>query len=244
MEADQGLLTSFFVEVEDYYEEITKGISLINSDQISAGIDTVLRPLHSIKGTSGFISGLEDISNFTHKVEDYLKDIQNGKIPAMPKSIELLTKSVDMVFDLIDHAKNEEKIDNTGYKEVLACIEKISHPELSSTAEKIIVEDKNNTCFIRVNMDRIHLPGQYQAVTEIFDRIKNGKKIVFDLSKVRTISSTAWGAIWSAGERMNISVIGMSESCKATFFAWGFDRLIHAFKSEEDFWKNNKMTTN
>lgn len=241
METDKELLISFFSETEDYCEEITRGLGLINSNQISAGIDVVLRPLHSLKGTSGFIGGLENISHFTHKVEDFLKEVQNGKIPVMPQTMELITRSVDMVFIVIEEAKIGEKFGNSAYKEVVASIEKMMHSELQRDEEKIDIIRKKNICFVKINMKRIHLPAHYQPVINVFDRFKNGENVVLDFSQVRTINSTAWGAIWVAGERMNISVVGLSESCKTTFLAWGFDGHINSFKTEADFWKSIEL---
>lgn len=244
MEQDKELLLSFFAEAEDYCEEITRGLGLINSNQISAGIDVVLRPLHTLKGTSGFIGGLENISHFTHKVEGFLKDVQNRKIPAMPQTMELMTRSVDMVFIVIEEAKNGTKMGNTAYKEVVASIEKMMHPEPQKNEEKIDIIRKKDVCFIKINMKRVHLPSQYEPIINIFDKLKNGENVVLDLSQVRTINSTAWGAIWVAGERMNISVVGLSESCKATFLAWGFDGHINSFKTEADFWKSIELCPN
>lgn len=235
MDVDQDLLNSFFSDVEDYYEAINTGLKLVRSDQASAGIDVMMRPLHSIKGTSGFIGGLEDISTFTHKVEDYLKDIQNKKIPITSQSTDLLAIAVDMVFDLIEQMKNSRKINDSNSKDILLQIKNISQPG----EREIDVENKNGISFIRINMKRVHLPGQYREITGILDQIKSND-VVIDLSKVSTVGSTAWGAIWAAGHKMNISIIGMNDICRTIFTTWAFDTHINVFDAEEEFWENKK----
>lgn len=243
MNDNDDLLSSFLYEVEDYYEEVCKGINMIKTNHISEGIDVIMRPLHTIKGTSGFIEGLEVISKFTHRVEDYLKGIQNGKIPPLPQILELLMRAVDMIFHLLDQAKNNGKIDDAEGRQIMANIEKILTPSpLKTSADTIVVEDKNEIPFIRINMARIHLPNQYQLLTDTFKNLEKRSRVVLDFSRVRSIGSTAWGAIWEASGKMKISIVGMNETCNTIFTIWGFDRFMSAFKSEDDFWIENKAT--
>ncbi len=135
-----------------------------------------MRPLHTIKGTSGFSEGLEVISKFTHRVEEYLKGVQSGKISAIPQIIKLLLRAVDMVFHLLDQAQKSENVDDADGQKILANIEKTLNPySLKTGVEDIVVEDKNKIPFIRINMAGIHLPNQYLLLTEAFKRFENRK---------------------------------------------------------------------
>lgn len=241
MENDD-LLSEFLADIDVYYEQAAKGINLMESSDISAGIDLIFRPLHTIKGTSGFIEGLEVVSKFTHKVEDYLKRVQSNEIPSTPQIINLITRAVETVFNLLDQARSGEKIENTVGWEILENIEKILHPASSVYAENIVVEDKDNIHFVRIGMARVHLPGQYLLLTETFNGLEKGKQVVLDLSRVRSIGSTAWGAILEACKKTNVSVIGMNETCRTIFYVWGFNKIIKDFKSEEDFWNNRLLS--
>lgn len=238
---DNSLKSEFLAEVDEYCEQVSNGIELIRSNQIVSGIDEILRPLHTIKGTSGFIDGLGQISKYTHKVEDYLKGIQSGKIPSTPQIINLIVRAVDTVFCLLDQARNGGIIDDSEGQNILEKIEKTFHPVNSKESGKIIVENKNNIYFIRISMARIHLPGQYQLLIDAFKTLELNKEVVLDLSGVRSIGSTAWGAMWESSRKLKISIIGMNKTCKIIFFAWGFDQFINVFLSEEEFLEKIKI---
>lgn len=238
MNDNDELLTSFLNEIEDHYEEVSRGIDMIKSNHVSNGIDTILRPLHSIKGTSGFVGGLEPVSEFTHKVEDYLKEIQNGKIQTTPHVVNFMIGAVENVFTSLDQVRNGKKLDVTEGYENLANIDKAIRIPLPPQKESIHIENKNSVVFLRVKIPRVHLPGQYHLLTDAFKKISDAEQIVLDLASVYSIGSTAWGSIWQAGKKTKISIIRMNETCRTVFTIWGFDKFMEIFESEEDFWEN------
>lgn len=105
---------------------------------------------------------------------------------------------------------------------------------------EIITKEIKQIPFIKINIKRIFLQNQYQLLIDTINTFKNRRQVVLDLSEVCSIGSTAWGAIFEAAKKINISVIGMNETCCLTFGIWGFNRLMKTFKSEEDFWKNRR----
>ncbi|MDH5542523.1 MAG: chemotaxis protein CheA [Nitrospinota bacterium] len=64
-------------------------------------VDSIFRPVHSIKGSSAFF-GLLHIQSFSHKLENLLDDIRKGKMEARPVVIDNLLKGTDYLKAMFD----------------------------------------------------------------------------------------------------------------------------------------------
>ncbi|WP_028573218.1 Hpt domain-containing protein [Desulfonatronum lacustre] len=227
---DEELFQGFFLDVEESFSpQVAEALSLVRSGQVEAGIDMMFRPLHTIKGTSTFIN-LSDISTYTHKVEDYMKAIQSGRIPRTDQAVDLLIQAVDMVFSLLDKAKVRASLDQDEIRRMEARLAgNASSPVESSGpvgSEHLMVEHGEDNVLIRLLLPRIHLPGHSEPLLAALRQLPKGQRVVLDLSKVRTMNSTTWGAIFAASQILDISVTGLTGACRTTFYAWGFEQRI------------------
>lgn len=240
------ILNDFLAEADDYYSKVNEGLEMIRAGQIALGIDSVFRPLHTIKGTAGFLEGLDPLAHFAHVTEDFMKAIQSGEVIGSPANSELLVQSLDEVFNMIEQLRSgAQELDLTGADQLEERIRRSSRAEPDQPAAPtptptpmpmpIALERCGETIIVRINVRRVHLPSQYKAISDLFDRLEPGDRVALDLSRVRTIGSTAWGAIWQAGEDRDLSVFGMNEACRLIFFRWNFDRHIKIYQDEDAF---------
>ena len=90
-----ALSEEFFAEVADkYYPQVLEGLEVLGAGEVPQGIEILARPLHTIKGVTGFMPGFEDASAITHKVESFLKKLQAGTLPHSPDNISLAVHAV------------------------------------------------------------------------------------------------------------------------------------------------------
>jgi|GEM_PF-4343586 len=94
---DPALLQDFISESQEILDGLDPlFVSLeANPDDMSI-VDGIFRPVHSVKGNSGFF-GLTNIKNFAHIMENILGEIRARKRTATPPLIDLLLKGVDFL---------------------------------------------------------------------------------------------------------------------------------------------------
>ena len=81
-------------------------------------LDTIFRSAHSIKGASGTF-GFDDVSHFTHSLENLLDKMRAGAIDCSPERLDLLLRSLDVLRGLLASARGEPGLP-PGVEQVLA----------------------------------------------------------------------------------------------------------------------------
>ncbi len=94
---DPALLQDFISESQEILDGLDPLFVALesNPDDMSI-VDGIFRPVHSVKGNSGFFN-LTNIKNFAHIMENILGEIRSRKRQATPPLIDLLLKGVDFL---------------------------------------------------------------------------------------------------------------------------------------------------
>ena len=137
MSADDPMVEEFFGEVNDkYYPQVLEGLDLLDEGRVEPAVDILARPLHTIKGVAGFMGGFEPASDFTHKVEDFLKLIQAGDVEPSEANLTLLSRGVNLIFNVLEQIRDTGEPDaaETGaYLEELAAV---GRPEAEAETDR------------------------------------------------------------------------------------------------------------
>ncbi len=241
MSDDDAMVEEFFSELNDkYYPQVLEGLELLDGGEVAQGVEVLARPLHTIKGVSGFMSGFEAASKFTHKVEDYLKKIQSGDVDSGEENVGLLTKGVNMIFQVLEQIRETGTPDKEETEALLKEILERSAGKVKAkaeTSECLEVELRDGVIVLRILAPRIHLEPERKKISTVLEEAKAGKRVLIDMSKTKTFNSAAWEDVAAYAEKCDISVFGMAYTCKDVFYSWGFDREIAAYAEEENFWK-------
>lgn len=239
MSEDDALVDEFFSEVNDkYYPQVLEGIEMLEGGDLNEGIEILSRPLHTIKGVTGFMAGFEYASGFTHKVEDFLKKVQAGSVEQSSENINLLSQAVNMIFQVVEQIHDDGTPNEEEPNEVLG---KIDIASGSGGAEEalafngVATEEKQGALILRIQDARVHLGPQRELLTQAIITAEPGGKILLDLSAVLSFNSAAWETVAAYSEAFEIAAIGMHPACKATFYAWGMDNKIAHFPDEESY---------
>lgn len=236
--SDDPMVEEFFSELNDkYYPQVMEGLDMLESDDLAEAIETLARPLHTIKGVTGFMPGFEPASHFTHKIEDFLKKVQAGEVESTPDNVTLLSRGVNMIFQVLEQLRDGDT-DEEEQDEVLGLITEASSKGQSDdevSGAGVSVETREGVTIIRVKDPRVHLESQYKPIMSSIMMIEPGDPVLLDLSEVLTFGSTAWGAVASMGTTFRISACGLSSDAMQTFYSWGFDKTIALYPDEDTY---------
>lgn len=112
---DPEIVKEFLTESGDHLESVESQILQLeeNPDNMDI-INTIFRPIHSTKGSAGFL-GLKDMGTVSHELETLLDEARKGNLKITPLIIEILYEGVDILKRLRELvAKKVEKIDISG----------------------------------------------------------------------------------------------------------------------------------
>ena len=104
---DQELFSSFIVEAKEHLETIEPNLLELEKtpDDISL-LNEIFRPMHSLKGTSGFL-GLHKINGLTHKAENILDELRKGAMGINPEIMDIILSSTDVLRQIINNLERE-----------------------------------------------------------------------------------------------------------------------------------------
>ena len=98
----------FFEEAKELLESLEGHLlSLEENPDNKEIISAVFRIMHTIKGSAGMF-GFDDISKFTHEIENTFDAVRNGIAPVTPKLISLTLNSRDHILEMLDGNNDSE----------------------------------------------------------------------------------------------------------------------------------------
>lgn len=138
IELDPSLINDFVAEAGEHLEEMEATLLRLAGDPANRDLlNTIFRPVHTIKGASQFM-GLVRIAALSHKLEDLLDLLRQGKKPSSPGIVEILILARDRVAMLVaDLARSQTE--ETPVDDLIARLERIiegrEDEEAAPTAE-------------------------------------------------------------------------------------------------------------
>jgi len=236
--SEDPMVEEFFSELNDkYYPQVMEGLEMLEGDSVDEGIEILARPLHTIKGVTGFMAGFEEASHFTHKIEDFLKKVQSQEVDSSSENLTLLSRGINMIFQVLEQLR-EGNLDEEEQEEVLALITEASSSgqvETTTSGAGVDVETRDDVTIIRVKDPRIHIRSQLNPIISAILVIEPGDRILLDLSKVLTFGSSAWGTVASMGTTFKIAACNLTADAKQTLYSWGFDSTISIYTDEDTY---------
>ncbi|MBZ4684280.1 MAG: cheA 2 [Desulfomicrobiaceae bacterium] len=92
----------FIVEAREHLEAIEPALLELERDpQNRALLDAIFRPMHSLKGASGFL-GLTRMNQLAHKGENVLDALRKGECRLRPETMDLILKTTDALRAMLD----------------------------------------------------------------------------------------------------------------------------------------------
>ncbi len=100
---DPELITDFILESKEHLETIEPNLlELEKAPDNLALLNEIFRPMHSLKGASGFL-GLNRINHLAHKSENILDELRKGVMVVTPEIMDVILASTDALRQMIDN---------------------------------------------------------------------------------------------------------------------------------------------
>lgn len=104
---DPEIFADFVIEAKEHLETIEPTLLELEKapDNLSL-LDEIFRPMHSLKGASGFL-GLNRMNRLAHKGESVLDELRKGKMRVTSEIMDLILKTTDMLKEMIDSLESQ-----------------------------------------------------------------------------------------------------------------------------------------
>ena len=103
---NEELLKDFFSEAEQQVENLESNILVIENDPTNHdAIDEIFRAAHTLKGGSATVE-MNELSGFTHAVEDLLDELRSGTISVTEPVVDALLSAIDIIKAMLEARQN------------------------------------------------------------------------------------------------------------------------------------------
>jgi len=103
---NEELLKDYFSEAEMQLEALERNILVLETDPNNYdAVDEIFRAAHTLKGASATVQ-MNELTEFTHLVEDVLDDIRSGKIKITSDGVDILLQSLDVIKAMLGSRMN------------------------------------------------------------------------------------------------------------------------------------------
>ncbi|MFO8083190.1 MAG: chemotaxis protein CheA [Desulfobacterales bacterium] len=152
---DYTMLQEFITETGEHLNEMeTNLLRLETEPENKEFLNDIFREVHSIKGAAEYV-GLEKMSELSHKLENLLENIRQGKTTVDSRIIDILIESRDRMMFLIRDLE-VDKIEHTEIQDVLKRVREFSADDIGNNDPENSMEDRVNFFDIDFNGN---LPG-------------------------------------------------------------------------------------
>ncbi|WP_027720212.1 chemotaxis protein CheA [Maridesulfovibrio zosterae] len=119
---DPEIFADFIIEAKEHLETIEPNLlELENNPENLDLLNEIFRPMHSLKGASGFL-GLNIINGLAHRAENILDELRKGEIGVTSEIMDVILAATDLLRQLID---NLDELGNEGVVDTSITIQRI-----------------------------------------------------------------------------------------------------------------------
>ena len=123
---EEELLQVFLEESEEELRELESGLIRLEEENADTEtINRVFRAAHTIKGSAGLV-GLEQVSNFTHTIENILDRIRNNDLRITKTLISNLLNAADILKRMISSSVSGEEVQADEIESVIRTLKRFT----------------------------------------------------------------------------------------------------------------------
>lgn len=138
------IVESFVIETNEIFEKLDNEILEIEKRPDDKElINSIFRAVHTVKGTSGFLS-FEQMSILAHRFEDVLNKMRRGELAFRPEMLDVMLEAFDMMKVLLKQVVDQD-IRDIDLAPTIEKLESISKGEAPSGQKPKTAATKNPT---------------------------------------------------------------------------------------------------
>ncbi|MFW5686608.1 MAG: chemotaxis protein CheA [Halanaerobium sp.] len=171
---DNGYLDMFFDEAKEYIETLNNGIlTLENNPGDKETIDAVFRAAHSLKGMAATM-GFENLTELTHKMENMLDRVREGKLEVRTEFIDLLLQGLDNIQFLVEKIRENEGAEPEGInlegfiKELASYGQESAAGSITESVESDLEAEKDDFSFNLSQLEKKELENEKKDKERIY----------------------------------------------------------------------------
>lgn len=133
---DPELFADFIAEAKEHLETIEPNLlELEKTPDNLALLNDIFRPMHSLKGASGFL-GLNRINQLAHKSENILDELRKGSMVVTSEIMDVILASTDALRQMIDNLEASNAEGDVEIEHIMAQIDAIMAGESTPAAQE------------------------------------------------------------------------------------------------------------
>ncbi|MDR2820589.1 MAG: chemotaxis protein CheA [Desulfovibrio sp.] len=142
---DPELFADFIAEAKEHLETIEPNLlELEKAPDNLALLNDIFRPMHSLKGASGFL-GLNRINQLAHKSENILDELRKGSMVVTSEIMDVILASTDALRQMVDNLETSNTEGDVPFDHITSQIEAIMAGEtapapVEAAAPEILTE--------------------------------------------------------------------------------------------------------
>ncbi|MBO4335903.1 MAG: Hpt domain-containing protein, partial [Desulfovibrio sp.] len=122
---DPELFTDFIAEAREHLETIEPNLlELEKTPDNLALLNEIFRPMHSLKGASGFL-GLNRINQIAHRAENILDALRKGEMVVTSEIMDVILASTDALRQMIDNLESTSAEGDVAIEPIITQIDNI-----------------------------------------------------------------------------------------------------------------------
>jgi two-component system, chemotaxis family, sensor kinase CheA len=138
--------------LKDYFDEAYSQIDMMEDNLLKLeknindkeAVDSIFRAAHTLKGGSATVQ-MDEISKFTHLLEDAMDEIRSGKVVINPNIVDTLLSSLDLIKNMVK-TRSGGSVYKGEYSNIVEALSKITKGALEAsdkqkTKKKVEKED-------------------------------------------------------------------------------------------------------
>lgn len=131
---DPELVADFIAEAKEHLETIEPNLlELEKAPDNLALLNDIFRPMHSLKGASGFL-GLNRINHLAHKSENILDELRKGSMQVTSEIMDVILASTDALRQMIENLESSNVEGDVETESIMAQIDAIMAGESAAPA--------------------------------------------------------------------------------------------------------------
>lgn len=154
--SDPELFADFITEAKEHLETIEPNLlELEKAPDNLALLNDIFRPMHSLKGASGFL-GLNRINHLAHKSENILDELRKGTMQVTSEIMDVILSSTDALRQMIENLEATNAEGDVETESIIAQIDAIMSGESSaaSAAEEEGAEEAEEPIHVEATVER------------------------------------------------------------------------------------------
>ncbi len=104
---DPEIFADFIIEAKEHLETIEPNLLELEKAPGNLGLlNEIFRPMHSLKGASGFL-GLKTINSLAHKAENILDELRKGAMAVTSEIMDIILSATDALRQMVDNLESQ-----------------------------------------------------------------------------------------------------------------------------------------